>query len=86
VAAGFPGRLVHDLRRSAIRTFVRHGLSENAAMALSGHKTNSVFRRYDIISTDDLDDAAAKLDAALAPPPTSQKRPARVRTFGKRSI
>lgn len=45
-AAGYPGRIPHDLRRSAIRTLVRAGLSEHTAMALSGHKTASIFRRY----------------------------------------
>ncbi len=63
LAAGLPGRIPHDLRRSAVRTFVRSGISEHTAMALSGHKTSSVFRRYDIISSDDLRDAARKLDA-----------------------
>jgi hypothetical protein len=67
-AAGLPGRIPHDLRRSAIRTFVCAGLSEHTAMALSGHKAASVFKRYDIISEGDLDDAAAKLaEAASAP-------------------
>ena len=63
VAAGLPGRIPHDLRRSAVRTFVRQGISEHTAMKLSGHKTASVFRRYDIVSPDDLRDAARKLDA-----------------------
>lgn len=61
-AAGYPGRIPHDLRRSAIRTFVRKGISTHVAMKLSGHKTESVFRRYDIISDEDLKDAAALLD------------------------
>jgi hypothetical protein len=33
-------------------------------MKMSGHKTDSVFRRYDIVSNGDLRDAARKLDAA----------------------
>jgi integrase len=61
-AAGLPGRIPHDLRRSAVRNFVRRGISEHTAMKLSGHKTASVFRRYDIVSPDDLRDAARKLD------------------------
>jgi len=67
-AAGYPGRIPHDLRRSAVRTFVRAGISEHVAMKLSGHKTSSVFRRYDITSPSDLKDAAAKLDAANRDP------------------
>ena len=43
---------------------MRAGISEHVAMKLTGHKTASVFRRYDIISDGDLVDAAQMLDAA----------------------
>jgi integrase len=53
-AAGFPGRIPHDLRRSAVRNMERHGLSRSVAMQLTGHKTEAVYRRYAITSEADL--------------------------------
>jgi len=40
------------------------GVPQSVAMKMTGHKTNSVFRRYDIVSPDDLRIAAERLDAA----------------------
>ena len=53
-AVGMPGLVPHDMRRSAVRNFRRAGLSEHEGMKLSGHETDSIYRRYDIISDDDL--------------------------------
>jgi integrase len=53
-AAGYPGRIPHDLRRSAVKNMERAGLSRSVAMQLTGHKTEAVYRRYAITSEADL--------------------------------
>jgi integrase len=64
--AQVPGKLFHDLRRSAIVNMDRAGVSQTVAMALSGHRTASVWRRYRIVSTTDLRAAMAQVQDANA--------------------
>jgi len=47
--AGCPGKLIHDMRRSAVRTFERTGVPRSVAMSIVGHKTESIYRRYAIV-------------------------------------
>jgi len=70
---GYEGLLPHDMRRSGVRNFRKSGLSESEGMALSGHKTSSVYRRYDIISDDDLTESMKRVQEHLKKLAENQK-------------
>lgn len=60
-AAGCPGRLFHDFRRTAVRNLTRAGVPRPIAMAITDHKTEAVFRRYDIVDSRDRREAMRKI-------------------------
>ena len=65
-AAGIPNVHFHDLRRGAIRTLRRAGVSEHEIMEWVGLKTRSVFDRYDVIDEERKRETGAKLEAYYA--------------------
>jgi integrase len=60
-AAGLPGLLFHDLRRSAVRRMRQRGVPVPVAMRITGHLTRTVFDSYDAAHDNDVADAAKVL-------------------------
>jgi integrase len=71
--AKVPGKLFHDLRRTAVRNMVRAGVAQSIAMSISGHKTVSMFNRYNITSGADKIEALDKTAVHLAAQPTKKQ-------------
>ena len=65
-AAGVPGRLRHDLRRTAARDMEREGVPRTVAMEIIGHRTESMYRRYAIVNEADHREAARKRKGILS--------------------
>jgi integrase len=65
-AAGLPHIWFHDLRRSFVTNARKRGVPESVVMKMSGHRTRSVFARYNIIDDADLRDAVKRIELGQA--------------------
>ena len=57
----YRGLQLHDLRRSAARNLIRAGVDRGTAMSITGHRTESVFERYNITNAADRKDALIRV-------------------------
>jgi integrase len=77
-AANVDRRLFHDLRRTASRNMIDAGVPQAVAMKITGHRTDSMFRRYAIVDEGQKREALAKTQKHLADSPARK-----VVTMGK---
>ena len=64
--AGVPDLKFHDLRRTAVRNMRRAGVPQVVRMKISGHKTDSMERRYNIADLEDLNIARELMERRAA--------------------
>jgi hypothetical protein len=64
--AGLAGRIRHGLRRTAVRNLERACIPRSVAMAMVGHRAESIYRRYAIADEAMLKESVVKLAALHA--------------------
>lgn len=88
-AAGCAGTLYHDSRRSGVRNLIDKQVPQAVAMKISGHKTDAVFRRYNIVTTGDMRKALEAVSAVPVTParkafPNRSRKVVRLRRVGSK--
>jgi integrase len=81
--AGYPTKQVHDFRRTSARNMERAGVSRSVAMAMIGHKTEAMYRRYAIVDEARMREEAEKLNTFATGKDATKS--AKVRQFRRRT-
>jgi integrase len=63
--AGVKNATFHDLRHTFVTNMRRAGVDYFRIMAITGHRTMSVFKRYNLIDEQDLMEAVARMDTYM---------------------
>jgi len=63
--AGIENFRFHDLRHCTATNLRKAGVSDNVSMSILGHKTNSIFRRYDRVDREDRHGALQKVEILM---------------------
>ena len=64
--AGIKGLCFHDFRHTAITNMRKAGVDISVIMAISGHKSMAMFRRYNRVDLNDGREAMRKLEVYLS--------------------
>lgn len=80
-AAGIEGRVMYDLRRTAARDMLRAGIPWAVVKQITGHKTDAMLTRYNIIDDADLRGAPEKMARYEAGQPAEMPKGADVKEF-----
>jgi integrase len=59
---GYVGKFFHDYRRTTVRDLIRAGVDRSTAKLISGHRSDSVFERYGIMTEREKAQGLAKLE------------------------